>query len=56
MKIKAAVAYAQGKDFILEEVELAAPKVNEMLVKIVADGICHKGTAIGSNYPGGNQL
>ena len=41
MKIKAAVTHGQGQDFILEEVELAAPKANEVLVKVVATGVCH---------------
>lgn len=41
MKIKAAVTPGQGKDFIIEEIDLAAPKANEVLVKIVATGVCH---------------
>lgn len=41
MKIKAAVTHGQGQDFTLEEVDLAAPKANEVLVKIVATGVCH---------------
>lgn len=41
MKIKAAVTNGQGQDFVLEDVELAAPKANEVLVKIVATGVCH---------------
>ena len=41
MKIKAAVTHGQGQSFILEEVDLAAPKANEVLVKIVATGVCH---------------
>ena len=31
MKITAAVTEAQGKDFVLQEVELASPKANEVL-------------------------
>ncbi len=31
MKIKAAVTHGQGQDFRFEEVELAAPKANEVL-------------------------
>lgn len=41
MKVKAAVTPGQGEDFVLEEVELAKPKANEVLVKIVATGVCH---------------
>ena len=41
MKITAAVTEAQGKDFVLQEVELASPKANEVLIKIVATGVCH---------------
>ncbi|SOC11240.1 aryl-alcohol dehydrogenase [Ureibacillus xyleni] len=41
MKIKAAVTPGQGQDFVIEEVELATPKSNEVLVKIVASGVCH---------------
>ncbi|KKK36509.1 aryl-alcohol dehydrogenase [Mesobacillus campisalis] len=41
MNIKAAVTPGQGQDFVLEEVQLAAPKANEVLVKIVATGVCH---------------
>ncbi|MFS0780215.1 NAD(P)-dependent alcohol dehydrogenase [Bacillus sp. 1P06AnD] len=41
MKIKAAVTHSQGEEFKIEEVELAEPKFNEVLVKIVATGVCH---------------
>lgn len=41
MKIKAAVTYDKGEEFKLEEVELDAPKANELLIKIVATGVCH---------------
>ena len=41
MKIKAAVTYSTGAPFVIEEVELAAPKADEILVKIVACGVCH---------------
>lgn len=39
--IQAAVTHAQGEDFVIEEVTLAAPKANEVLVKVVAVGVCH---------------
>lgn len=41
MKIKAAVTHELGKEFQIEEVELANPKGNEVLIKIVATGVCH---------------
>lgn len=41
MEIKAAVTHANGKPFMIENVELAEPKAGEMLVKIVACGVCH---------------
>lgn len=41
MKIRAAVTHAKGKDFVMEDVTLAAPKSNEVLVKIIATGVCH---------------
>ncbi|WP_100012711.1 NAD(P)-dependent alcohol dehydrogenase [Lentibacillus sediminis] len=41
MEIKAAVTHDKGKDFKLEEVRLDDPKDNEVLVKIVASGVCH---------------
>lgn len=41
MKIKAAVVRERGKEFIFEELDLAEPKDNEVLVKIIAVGVCH---------------
>lgn len=41
MKIKAAVTHSQGGDFSIEEIELSEPKDNEVLIKIVASGVCH---------------
>ena len=40
MKIKAAVCREKGS-LAIEEVELAAPKMGEILVKMVASGVCH---------------
>lgn len=44
MKVFAAVTHKQG-ELSLEEVELAAPKATEVLVKIVACGVCHTDAA-----------
>ena len=41
MKITAAVTPAQSADFVVEEVDLALPKANEVLIKLVATGVCH---------------
>ncbi|MGW9100396.1 NAD(P)-dependent alcohol dehydrogenase [Priestia megaterium] len=41
MKITAAVAHNVGEELKLEEVELMDPKDDEVLIKIVATGICH---------------
>ncbi len=41
MKIQAAVTHAQGKDFQIEEVTLSGPEANEVLVRVVATGVCH---------------
>jgi len=41
MKMKAAVTWGVGEPFSIEEVELAAPNDDEILVKIAACGVCH---------------
>ena len=41
MKMHAPVTRAQGEDFVIEEVTLSAPRSNEVLVKVVATGVCH---------------
>src|SRR5574337_1103030 len=41
MKSRAAVAWAAGKPLTIEEVDVAAPKAGEVLVRIVATGVCH---------------
>jgi aryl-alcohol dehydrogenase len=41
LKILAAVAHAPGQDFALTELELDAPRDDEILVRIVAVGLCH---------------
>ena len=50
MKIKAAVTHEKGAPFQMEEVELAAPKFGELLVKIVACGICHTDEAVQQQF------
>lgn len=41
MKTKAAVARAAKRPLTIEEVDLAAPKAGEVLVRLVATGVCH---------------
>jgi S-(hydroxymethyl)glutathione dehydrogenase/alcohol dehydrogenase len=41
MKMRAAVAFEAGKPLEIEEVELAAPKEGECLVRLAAAGVCH---------------
>lgn len=41
MKIKAAIAWGPGQPLKIEEVDLAPPKAGEVLVKMVATGVCH---------------
>lgn len=41
MKSRAAVAWAAGKPLAIEEVDVAGPRAGEVLVRIVATGVCH---------------
>ncbi len=41
MKTRAAVAWEAGKDLEIEEVDLEGPKAHEVLVRMVATGVCH---------------
>jgi S-(hydroxymethyl)glutathione dehydrogenase/alcohol dehydrogenase len=41
MKSRAAVAWEAGKPLVIEEVEVAAPKKGEALLKVAATGVCH---------------
>lgn len=41
MKVKAAVAWGPKQPLTIEEVDLAPPKKGEVLVKIIATGVCH---------------
>ncbi len=41
MKTRAAVAWEAGKPLSIEEVDLAGPRAGEVLVRIVATGVCH---------------
>ena len=41
MKTRAAVAWEAGKPLQIEEVDLEGPKKGEVLVRVVATGVCH---------------
>ena len=41
MKSRAAVAWEAGKPLTIEEVDVEGPKQGEVLVRIVATGVCH---------------
>jgi S-(hydroxymethyl)glutathione dehydrogenase / alcohol dehydrogenase len=41
MKTKAAIAWEAGKPLTVEEVDLEGPKAGEVLVEMMATGICH---------------
>ncbi len=41
MKTRAAVAWAAGQPLSLEEVDLQGPQAGEVLIKMVATGVCH---------------
>ncbi len=46
MQATAAVVREAGGDFVLEDVEVDEPRADEVLVKIVAAGICHTDIAV----------
>jgi aryl-alcohol dehydrogenase len=52
LKIKAAVVREKAKPFTIEAVELDNPRADEVLVKIVACGLCHTDLVVrDQNYP-----
>lgn len=46
MKVVAAVAKGIGQDFDIENIDLEPPRAGEVLVKIVAAGVCHTDIAM----------
>ena len=51
MKTTAAVVNEQGGDFLLQEVDLDGPREDEVLVRIVAAGICHTDIHLKGAFP-----
>ena len=41
MKARAAIAWAAGQPLEIDEVDVAAPRAGEVLVRMVATGVCH---------------
>ena len=41
MKSRAAIAFEAGKPLEIAEVDVAGPKAGEVMVQIVATGVCH---------------
>ncbi len=41
MKVKAAIAWEAGKPLEIDEIDLEGPKEGEVLVRLVATGVCH---------------
>jgi len=50
MKIIAAVVYKPNDEYVIEEVELAEPKAEEVLVKVTASGVCHTDYLLASGF------
>jgi aryl-alcohol dehydrogenase len=53
MRTTVAVVNEKGGDFSLEEVELEGPREDEVLVRIVATGICHTDLHLKDSLPDG---
>jgi aryl-alcohol dehydrogenase len=51
MKTTAAVVNEQGGEFLLQEVDLDGPRDDEVLVRIVAAGICHTDIHLKGAFP-----
>ncbi|MDP6675763.1 MAG: S-(hydroxymethyl)glutathione dehydrogenase/class III alcohol dehydrogenase [Gammaproteobacteria bacterium] len=41
MKSRAAIAWAAGQPLTIEEIDIEGPKTGEVLVRIIATGVCH---------------
>jgi len=51
MLTRAALVEGQGQPFTMAEVELEAPRADEVLVRMVATGLCHTDITMGSFLP-----
>lgn len=50
MKMKAATLYEAKGNFVFEEVELQEPKAHEVLIKIIASGVCHTDSVVRDQF------
>ena len=48
--IQAAVTEGQGADFVLQDLKIRPPQGNEVLVKVVATGMCHTDLIVRDQY------
>ena len=51
MKIQAALAHSNGASLSIEEIDIVEPGSNDILVKIVATGLCHTDLTVLNNAP-----
>jgi len=51
MKTTVAIVNEQGSDFVFEEVDLDEPRADEVLVRIVATGLCHTDLSLRDSLP-----
>lgn len=49
MQVKAAVTLGYQQPFVIKDVEVAPPGKDEILVKIVATGVCHTDAVMRDN-------
>jgi aryl-alcohol dehydrogenase len=51
VKTTAAIVREQGHEFVFEEVDLDEPRADEVLVRIVASGLCHTDVSLRDTLP-----
>lgn len=52
MKINAAVTWGENEGFHIEEIDLAEPNANEVLIEVIATGVCHTDAAAAAGHMG----
>ena len=56
MKIKAAVINSVNEPYVMEELNISEPNDNELLVKMVASGMCHSDVELGQHVVEAEQM